>query len=525
MGKHVKRDNSARRPSDENFTGDTPDLEDILVEFDYLSDDEPAPETETPPETAAAGEVDLPSEELSVPEEADAAPEKTPDAFPFPQELSGFFSEEESGVGPGPAADETIAAPAAVATEKREAAAPVKRPAPRKKPASPARKKSAPKGKKRRRSSRKKKDHFKGGLIAYLIILGLVIIGLLVALWISLDRSQQRMDAEAEELARQRAEQAAQQAHERAVYRAPQLAFESWLGTADADYWTDLWYTDSPEDLDGRDRVREYMAGRFGAAEPFKSLDFTAEKPIYVLKDGEETLARVTLSGSDVNWSVSDVELLIEGREKASVRVASGSRVYCNEVALGADYIVDSSSYFTYDPLRDSLVNPVTWDTYEVSGLLLAPTLKADPPEGGIVTETAEGDFLLCLDAETAKPYQTRAVNFVKSYLYYYMSGYNGTWGNLYAALAYLTPGYQAYKDLQDTYNGVVWNTAYANIDTSKTTAGDVVIWADNCYSVDITYDADCTLNGQAIDYADATMRIYFLRTDAGYIISNFETL
>ena len=101
-----------------------------------------------------------------------------------------------------------------------------------------------------------------------------------------------------------------------------------------------------------------------------------------------------------------------------------------------------------------------------------------------------------------------------------------GVVGELYAALAHLTPGYQAYKDLQDTYNGVVWNTAYGNIDTSRTTAGDVVIWADNCYSVDVTYDANCTLNGQQIDYADATMRIYFLRTEGGgYVISNFETL
>ena len=85
--------------------------------------------------------------------------------------------------------------------------------------------------------------------------------------------------------------------------------------------------------------------------------------------------------------------------------------------------------------------------------------------------------------------------------------------------------GTQAYTDLQDTYNGVVWNTAYGNIDVSNTTASGVVIWADNCYSVDVTYDANCTHNGQAIDYADATMRIYFLQTDAGFVISNYETL
>ena len=36
------------------------------------------------------------------------------------------------------------------------------------------------------------------------------------------------------------------------------------------------------------------------------------------------------------------------------------------------------------------------------------------------------------------------------------------------------------------------------------------MIWADNCCSVDVTYDADCTLNGPAIDYAEL-LRIHKL--------------
>ena len=515
MGKHIKRDPRVRTGAAGSGESDAPDLEDILAEFDSRVGLEDAPDEPTP--EAPEAEVPAPAPE------AEPAAEKTPDAFPFEEDLSDFFTAEESAAEPAPAAEEPPSAPAATMTKTEPA--PVKRPAPRKKPAQAQRKKSPARGKKRKKSRRKKKDHFKTGLIVYMILLGLIIIGLLVTLWIGLERSQQRIDEENAEIARQRAEQAAQRAHEREVYRAPQLAFESWLANADAEYWTELWYQGKEGDLDGRDRVKAYFAELFTPAEAFKSLDYTAEKPSYVLKNGDARLAVITLSGSDVNWNVSDVQLLVEGKEKASVRVASGSRVYCNGVALGEDYIVDSSSYFTYEPLRDTLVNPVTWNTYEVSGLLLEPTLTADPPEGGVVTETAEGDFLLCLDEAAGKTYQTRAVNFVKTYLYYFMSGYNGTWGNLYAALAYLTPGYQAYKDLQDTYNGVVWNTAYANIDTSRTTAGDAVIWADNCYSVDVTYDAKCTLNGQPIDYEAATLRIYFLKTNAGYIISNFETL
>ena len=104
---------------------------------------------------------------------------------------------------------------------------------------------------------------------------------------------------------------------------------------------------------------------------------------------------------------------------------------------------------------------------------------------------------MLCLDR--AGWYTTRAVSFVKAYLTYYERLQRHV-GQPDAALAYLTPGTQAYTDLQDTYNGVVWNTTYGNIDVSNTTASGVVIWADNCYSVDVTYDANCTHNGQAID-------------------------
>ena len=95
----------------------------------------------------------------------------------------------------------------------------------------------------------------------------------------------------------------------------------------------------------------------------------------------------------------------------------------------------------------------------------------------------------------------------------------------MYSVLSHLTPGTQAYQNIRNTYTGVVWARDYSNIDTSKTTAGDVLVWSDNCFSVDVIYDADCVWEGTHIDYADATMRIYFLQTNAGYIISNFEIL
>lgn len=417
---------------------------------------------------------------------------------------------------------------------RRERPAPEEKPARRERPAQetksarrerPARAENPAANEEIVPKNRKKKGGFRKGLLTYVLVVAVIFLAALIVLWVALARFQKNKDAEKAAEAEQNAIVLQEKQHAEAVRQAPQRAFEAWLASYTADDWTNLWYEKRPENIDGRDRVRAYMEERFGSVQAFRSLDYTDEAPAYVLKDGDEALARVTLSGSDVNWAVSDVELELEGTKSASVEVAVGSKVFCNGTELGSEYAGEPQNNFSYEPLKDKLINPVSWTTYTVDGLLIEPELTAEPPAGCSVTKTAEGDFMLCLDGADAEKYTTRAVSFVKAYLTYYMNGYNGTWGNLYAALAYLTPGTQAYTDLQDTYNGVVWNTAYGNIDVSNTTASGVVIWADNCYSVDVTYDANCTHNGQAIDYADATMRIYFLQTDAGFVISNYETL
>lgn len=483
---------------------------------------------------------------FDIPETAERVITPAPETLP---EETAPFSDELPEEAAAPVPEESFEAPAPI----RRAASPARKEAPARReravreekpvrrersaneeaPARPARREpparrgqSAPEDD-IAPEKRKKKNSFRKGLLTYVLVVAVIFLAALIVLWIALARFQKNKDAENAAEAEQNAIVLQEKQHAEAVRQAPQRAFEAWLASYTADDWTNLWYEKRPENIDGRDRVRAYMEERFGSSsvQAFRSLDYTDEAPAYVLKDGDEALARITLSGSDVNWTVSNVELELEGTKSASVEVAVGSKVFCNGIELGSEYAGETQNNFSYEPLKDKLINPVSWTTYKVDGLLIDPELTAEPPEGCSVTKTAEGDFMLCLDGADAEKYTTRAVSFVKAYLNYYMNGYNGTWGNLYAALAYLTPGTQAYTDLQDTYNGVVWNTAYGNIDVSDSTASGVVIWADNCYSVDVTYDANCTHNGQAIDYADATMRIYFLQTDAGFVISNYETL
>ena len=365
----------------------------------------------------------------------------------------------------------------------------------------------------------KKRRWFWIVLALYAVVLLAVSGYLQRSLWRYLESFQAEMD-------RQTAEQIERRAYEKALYQAPQLAFESWRSELTADYWTDLWYAKAPNDLDVRESVRAFMEERFApdAIEAFKATGYTGETPVYVLKNGEDSLARVTLTGSELNWSVSEVELLIEGACSASVTAADRCRVYCNGRELGGEYAQTAGSHFRYEPLEGQLEGAVTWVSYHVEGLLLEPELTVEPPEGCSLLQTEEGDYLLGL-AGDADVYTDTAVEFVRAYLYYYMSGRYNTLDNLNSVLSYLTPGTQAYQDFIKTYDGVSWATYHTWIDTSKTYAGDVLVWADNCFSVDVTYDADGIRVGQYVDYADATMRIYFLQTDKGYIIGNFEIL
>lgn len=365
----------------------------------------------------------------------------------------------------------------------------------------------------------KKSKWFRYFLLFYLAVLVVGSGFLQITLWRYLARSQAEMD-------RQEAVEAAQQAYEDSLHQAPQLAFETWLDGLSADYWTDIWCAKVSNALEDREWVRAYMEKLFApdAVTAYKAAGFTQEAPVYVIKNGEQPLARVSLSGDTLSWAVTDVELLLEANHSASVTVAKGCRVTCNGKTLGEEYCQPAESLMTYEPLQGLLTKPVVWVTYSVEDLLSEPELTVTPPDGLGVTQDDDGNYLLLAGGNTSE-YTERSVKYVRAFLNYYMNGYNGTWSNYNYVLSFLRSDTQAYKDIRDTYNSVSWATSYSDIDTSKTSAGDVIVWADNCFSVDVTYDADCTLLGEPVDYADATMRVYYLLVDGNFIISHFETL
>lgn len=371
---------------------------------------------------------------------------------------------------------------------------------------------------------RKRRKKFRKNFRRFLIIALALFAVIWGVLWFFLGRYQQKVDAEEAVRAEEQAAKDAELAQKNAEKRAPQLAFSEWFESLSGDKLAELWFEAHPGSSDSRETVSGYLNGLLGAEDVkcFKGLDSSEAAPVFVVKSGDEVLLRVKMVGSGTEWSVGETELAVGGDNSGSVRAASGIKVFCNGIELTDKYIDGEGELLSYAPLKDKLVAPVRTLSYNVSDMLLAPEFSFEPPEGMSICETESGDHLLCLEGSTAENCKAKAVSFVKAYLYYILKGGNGTTGNLWQALAYVASDSQAFKDLQDSYIGVVWNSDHQNVNTDDMTAGDLIVWADNCCSVDISYNASGFVNGVEDKYS-AVMRVYFINNGYGYEIHGFE--
>ncbi len=369
----------------------------------------------------------------------------------------------------------------------------------------------------------KKRSGFRKGLTIYVIILLVIFLAALALLWRFLDGYQARQDAAAAEV------QAAveQSEHEKEVYRAPQLAFEDFLSSMTADYWTDQWFAAHPESLDKRDAVGVFMDGLFFGPDfsAWKAESFTQEHPVYVLKNGDRSLATVALAGSELNWSVSDVTLLLQGTESASLEVPEDCTVYCNGAALdSALYSKGETGYFDMEDYADSLTDPVLYTTYTVTDQLFEPALTVEAPADRTLVQDESGHYSYVLSSQEAEPFQQRGKEFLTALVHFYMMGASNTYGNMYTAAGYVHTNSQAYNMIINAGEGVTWDTPYPGYTSTITADSQVTRWAANCVSVDVSYHAEGTA-GAYTNVADGTYRIYFFDMGEGYEIYGLAKL
>lgn len=360
---------------------------------------------------------------------------------------------------------------------------------------------------------RKKQSKFRYGLHVYSALM--VFIGgmALIVLWLFLTRYQQGVDAEAAA----EAERQSRAAYELAVSRAPQQAFEDYMSSADAQTWADNWYASHPLNYDDPAQILELMDERFSDPELkyWKAEDSTETHPRYLVKSGDQTIAELTLSGSGLDWSVTDVKVDLEGGEEASLLVPEGYAVFCNGIPVDSCSAEAETRLFDMEEYADLIVDPVHWETYTVRGQLSKPVLTAEAPAGRPISTAEDGTVFYILEGEEAETYQNRAERFIYALLYYYMMGNSYTRGHMWAALDHVMTDSQAYQLILDSYDGVTWDTCYGNA-TYDAKAGEVRIIAANCMMVDVAYHAEGSAGGYT-NVADGTYRVYFLDKGNGF--------
>lgn len=408
--------------------------------------------------------------------------------------------------------------------EPRPAPAPRRR---RQEPARSRRKKTSKASKKdaRRagesRAVRRRRKVFRTFIVVYLIILGLGTGYLQLRLWLALDHSQKQMDQAA-------AEKAAAVAQEKALYQAPQRTFEQWLDSQTGDYWADLWYASHQgNDMEPRQWLCSYFEGLFASddCQAYKAEDFTSTSPVYLIKSGQTPVARVRLTGSGLNWSVSNVELLLTPDKSCTITVPRSCRVTFNGKQLDAQSMQPVASLLHYDSLRELLQEPVSWVSYTADGLISEPEITVEPPKGCKVFQSEDGAYMLTMDADVSR-YTDMTERFTDAFLAYYMNGYHDTRYYLNELLSFVYSDTQAFHDIYSTYDSVSWSTYYRTKQTEVNVADEAIVWANNCFSIDVSYVAKGTVESdEVVPFADATMRVYFLREEDGYYISHFEAL
>ncbi|MBR3308160.1 MAG: hypothetical protein IKI75_13030 [Lachnospiraceae bacterium] len=216
------------------------------------------------------------------------------------------------------------------------------------------------------------------------------------------------------------------------------------------------------------------------------------------------------------------------GNFSAEEELPAGMRLVCNGETLSPQG--EGVSHFPYASMENKLENPVLWYDFSAEGLASEPALEYESDTAYVYSEE-DGCYVLMAEDAPAE-LKDRAEEFLKAYLSYMMTGGQGRGeeGNPVRArlnrACGLTPSDSiANANLQKTYDGICYALVYTDQDPGLMETKGPIRWADNCVSVDISYHAWGTLNGQRTDYSgeDQLFRVFFLKRNGSWDIWAFN--
>ena len=293
--------------------------------------------------------------------------------------------------------------------------------------------------------------------------------------------------------------------------------------------WENIYTLAGGEDtqFESAENYAKYMQQKIGDdaltyLETSAGLDKNLHK--YVVKYGEEKVAVYTLTCPEhgeldlPQWDLGTVEIFMERKEDATVRIAPGQTVYINGKPLNEDYMIRSTSTLAESYLPEG-IHGYASKTFYIDGLLVEPeiTVKDDAgnaveltysQEEGLYTVAFERDSMVITDAE-----KQRAIDAAKTLAKFRIERADQ------ATLArYFDSSSTYYKDTvaQDT-----WMQNFSHYSFTEPKVTNYCRYSDELYSVYVDITLKVTRNNGTVREYPMNSTMFFTKKNGSWLVTD----
>ncbi|MBE5939013.1 MAG: hypothetical protein E7266_01325 [Lachnospiraceae bacterium] len=259
-----------------------------------------------------------------------------------------------------------------------------------------------------------------------------------------------------------------------------------------------------------------------------KSKDYTDKSPAYVIKADDKKIAEITLVSNKRNdsnfkmWEFGSISVENYYKELIStssvkVKVPSEAKVTVNGVEVSSDYIVENNDIEELSAVAEYMAKVPTMVTYEITGLLEIPEVKAVLFEEEMVLTETDGVYSGTFGA--SDDFVTEMTEYVDKVAVAYAKNFINVQKKI---LPYVMKNSDLYTSIKSATTG--WYPKIKSYEFTEKSYDNFQVYGDDCFSCDVKYVVDIVFKNYS-DLDDPTekgdFKFYFvLKDDTWYLTS-----
>lgn len=278
------------------------------------------------------------------------------------------------------------------------------------------------------------------------------------------------------------------------------------------------------------ENVVAYITDKVNAGElsfSRKSGEYTSDTPVYIVKAGETSVAKVTLAATGKNghgfteWGVGNIEFgqFINNSNDITLTAPSGAVVKINGRTAEDDIIVTKDQVVELAKNVGDYVKVPTNDVYKVTGLMAEPEISValNGQELAVTRDEKTAEYIAAYpaDDELMASQSDRIKNINKEYGKYIINK-----GSLTKLKSYMIGNARKYvSDIP-----AVWAYLYGKQYTYEFKSNEISNFAkysDDCFSCDIHFDLYVKWNTGDKNY-DTNMTYVFVKQNNIWMLADF---